>query len=186
MTTASGNSQLRFHLSTVLFSSHHHLLNYFQISLEWSVTFIKVSVWTCVLRLSTTARTGDVSRAQRTAGSAPAPTAATGVTPPTTALMVHVWSWSVEKVNKVTVLPKSFSLYVFFFFVTCRHSMSQVTLEKHCLTPALLPFSPSHLVSLAMHFPPSPNEFFGLRGGEGPRIWRLHGLWGRLQQVCTV
>ena len=80
--------------------SHHDMLLFLQISLEWSDTCMKASVWTPAPRPSITPRRGAVSRARTTASSARARPTASSVTPPTTSLMECVPSWSVEKVRQ--------------------------------------------------------------------------------------
>ena len=86
-----------------------------------------------VQRPSTTPRRGAVSRARTSAGSAPAPATASGATPPTTSLMEPVWSWSAEKVNKVTAL---FALWVL------SYDMARDDLDRHLsLTCLPLPLS---------------------------------------------
>lgn len=95
---------------------HCDVLLFLQISLDWSVTCMKVSAWTPALRPSTTPRRAAVSRAQTTANSAPAPSTASNVTPPTTSLMELVPSWSVEKVSGVTV-----SFMSWFSWITQTH-----------------------------------------------------------------
>lgn len=111
-----------------------------QTSLEWSVTCLKVGVWTPAPRPSTTPRRGAASRARTTVGSAPAPATASSLTPPTTSLMEPVWSWSVEKVNKVTVVFKKFRCCRFFpriFCVTRRHGWPWKAQSQTCPASAL-------------------------------------------------
>lgn len=103
-----------------------------QISLDCSDTCITTGVLTPVLRPFTTPRRGAVSRARTTANNAQAQPTASNVTRPTTSLMVHVQSWSVEKVNKVTALFMSF-----FSFICC----VRYDIENHCLTPVHPPLS---------------------------------------------